>query len=550
METTSHCAYNLMRRLVLSERVVLVSVVESPAQLVATVLNGPGRDSNSAIWVTHPERAVDIPRLFAFDVVYLDGQQTIVEAASVGPATPFPSLASQAASILFLPDHCLARSKTVVGDRLKICLETELLDFLRDSSRSELASPEQHLTREAKSQEVADAFTANVHPRFTELFSASLIYLPSAGGPQRSEFFLRTDSPSASQSEISAKQQAGTEQVDSITPEFVEQEPMLAQDSPTRRETDSIPEEPPLVSPQLPPSLRAVLHSVDEQIRREGKAQQSDQKLLKRADIGKPPETSVPERLQQPPVPSPQVTATRLPEEHAVLSGSSPVQNLPELKELSRVENRPVSPATPDGVHSPARPEPSRSEPAQNPVETDALAGIEPTRQRPKAESPAPPSPSKQVELRSREVKPVSEAKERLSIAARLRRWFSGESTSLSGNRRRGERFSPPGLVAFYWTGGAPTPHEIVNISTSGLYLRSKELWSRDTLVRMTLERQDAEWERPESISVLVRVVRRDDGGVAHEFIMTEVLENLRVRDFLPEHGTDRKELQKFLAFH
>ena len=122
--------------------------------------------------------------------------------------------------------------------------------------------------------------------------------------------------------------------------------------------------------------------------------------------------------------------------------------------------------------------------------------------------------------------------------------------TPASLPRRRGDRFSVPGLVAFYWTGGAPTPHEIVNISTSGLYLRSRELWSPDTLVRMTLERQDAEWERPDSISVLARVVRRDDGGVGHEFIMTEVLENLRVRDFLPEHGTNRKELEKFLSLH
>jgi hypothetical protein len=117
----------------------------------------------------------------------------------------------------------------------------------------------------------------------------------------------------------------------------------------------------------------------------------------------------------------------------------------------------------------------------------------------------------------------------------------------LSGNRRRGERIALPGLVAFYWTGGAPQPYEILNISRSGLYLRSKEMWSPDTVVRMTLERPDPEGGERKSIGVLARVVRSDNGGVAHEFVTTEVIERLRARDFLPEHGTNRKKLEKFL---
>jgi len=50
------------------------------------------------------------------------------------------------------------------------------------------------------------------------------------------------------------------------------------------------------------------------------------------------------------------------------------------------------------------------------------------------------------------------------------------------------------------------------------------------------------------SISVLARVVRVDEGGIGHEFVTTEVLKNLRARDFLPQQGTNRRELEKFLA--
>jgi hypothetical protein len=165
--------------------------------------------------------------------------------------------------------------------------------------------------------------------------------------------------------------------------------------------------------------------------------------------------------------------------------------------------------------------------------------------------TPAQENPRPPVARSDDTIRPIPAPSERkLSFAIRVQRWLAGESISLTGNRRRGERINVPGLVAFYWTGGAPTPHEIVNISKSGLYLRSKELWSPDTLVRMTLERPGAVEGEQKSISVLVRVVRSDDGGVAHEFVTTEVLDHLRARDIVPEQGTNRKKLEKFLELH
>lgn len=139
-------------------------------------------------------------------------------------------------------------------------------------------------------------------------------------------------------------------------------------------------------------------------------------------------------------------------------------------------------------------------------------------------------------------------AQEKLSLGMRLQRWIGGEA-SLSGNRRKGERLSLPGLVAFYWSGGAPKPHEIVNISKSGFYLRTKEIWSADTMVRMTLQKphQTEEGAR-ESISVLARVVRIDEDGVGHEFITSEALHAVRSHEILPEMGTNRKELEGFLG--
>jgi hypothetical protein len=64
----------------------------------------------------------------------------------------------------------------------------------------------------------------------------------------------------------------------------------------------------------------------------------------------------------------------------------------------------------------------------------------------------------------------------------------------------------------------------------------------------MTMERQHAELDEKKSITVLARVVRIDDEGIGHEFVTNEVLTNLRAQNFLPQQGTNRKELERFLA--
>ena len=79
--------------------------------------------------------------------------------------------------------------------------------------------------------------------------------------------------------------------------------------------------------------------------------------------------------------------------------------------------------------------------------------------------------------------------KDKLTLAKRLQRWLGGEEPKLDGNRRRAERTIMPGLVAFYWSGGTPKPHEIVNISKTGFYVKTTDFWTVETLVRMTLQR-------------------------------------------------------------
>src|SRR3569833_2923601 len=99
MDRASYCVYNVTRNVLLSDRVISVSEPQTPAQLLALVMNGPARDPHFCIRLTSVSTAPDIPRLFAFDVAYLDAEQRILEFADVGPGTPFPPLTEHVSTI-------------------------------------------------------------------------------------------------------------------------------------------------------------------------------------------------------------------------------------------------------------------------------------------------------------------------------------------------------------------------------------------------------------------------------------------------------------------
>ncbi|MGZ3318865.1 MAG: hypothetical protein ACXU95_16410, partial [Isosphaeraceae bacterium] len=182
METTTHCAYNITRNTLISQRVTSVSNLPDLAGLLALVLNGPGRDSNSAVFLSQINGAIEIPRFFAFDIAYLDDDQRIIESTGVGPGTPFPPLTQGVASVLFLSDQCLAKSATTPGDLVTICTGPELAALLKAVSQP--PPPEILL------QTDPSPWTNPELRQSREPFDGSLIYLPASGPPQKTEFFL------------------------------------------------------------------------------------------------------------------------------------------------------------------------------------------------------------------------------------------------------------------------------------------------------------------------------------------------------------------------
>lgn len=94
------------------------------------------------------------------------------------------------------------------------------------------------------------------------------------------------------------------------------------------------------------------------------------------------------------------------------------------------------------------------------------------------------------------------------------RRFLAGEPP----DPRKGQREIIPGLVAYFFTGGAPVAHPVLNISRDGLYVLTNERWYPDTLIRITLS-DEREPSSEMSLTAHARVARSGSDGVGLEFV-------------------------------
>jgi len=125
--------------------------------------------------------------------------------------------------------------------------------------------------------------------------------------------------------------------------------------------------------------------------------------------------------------------------------------------------------------------------------------------------------------------------------------WFIRFLRWLSTDRRGSKRHPLPGLVAYYWTGGAPQAFHIADISTNGLYLLTDERWFPGTMILMTLQRTNTDGDDPDDfISVLTKVIRWGTDGVGLSFVPSNTVD-LNSGEALPETGVGKRALHRFI---
>jgi hypothetical protein len=126
MDSTSFCAYNLTKDAFLSSKVTVADAALEPLKVLEVLIGGLGLDSESSLWLTPLSAAPEVPRLFPFDMVYLDGDHRVIHGIEVVPGADLPPYSSRVASALILPDRTLSSTQTHPGDQIKVCAGAEM----------------------------------------------------------------------------------------------------------------------------------------------------------------------------------------------------------------------------------------------------------------------------------------------------------------------------------------------------------------------------------------------------------------------------------------
>ena len=130
---------------------------------------------------------------------------------------------------------------------------------------------------------------------------------------------------------------------------------------------------------------------------------------------------------------------------------------------------------------------------------------------------------------------------ESMPLPLRILRWLFPDV-----NQRRAKRYSTPGLVAYYWTGGAPHSYQVGDMSATGLYLLTKERWAPGTLIQMTLQQHGNSSKQEHTICVLSELVRWGENGAGFNFILTDY-QDVFEYGLRPDEAMDRKAIERFM---
>jgi len=117
--------------------VTAVDGVNEPLKILKVLVSGLGLDKESGLWICPLSAIPAVPRLFPFDLLYLDRDQRVIESVEIVPGAEFPPYRGEVASALVLTRRTLESTQTRHGDRLIICDEAEIDDQIAAANESD-----------------------------------------------------------------------------------------------------------------------------------------------------------------------------------------------------------------------------------------------------------------------------------------------------------------------------------------------------------------------------------------------------------------------------
>jgi hypothetical protein len=149
MDTRVFCVYNLARGVFVSSKVTVADTASEPLRMLSVLVGSMAQDGEAGLWLTPLYGVPSVPRLFPFDLAYLDKDHRVLESVEVLHGVRFPCYSPEVASALVLPLRSLVSTKTQQGDRLIVCPQEDMERQLAATEELVLAATE-HIPGQSK----------------------------------------------------------------------------------------------------------------------------------------------------------------------------------------------------------------------------------------------------------------------------------------------------------------------------------------------------------------------------------------------------------------
>lgn len=524
MDSKKYIVFNKTRETSLSSSVTPVNAALEPLKVLKVLIEGLPANARTGLWLTNFKGVPVARTLSPFDLVYLDKDHRIVHSVELSKDGEFAPFKGQPASALVLPPRTITSSKTRDGDELDL----RIVEATEPEPASTSAPAETIAAPLAAKTAVAPAPPAPAEPPSSARFYSSTAPAPALPVSQAPvERFVNQQASTAPVG--SARAETAAKPAEPATPEPAPA-PTIAATAPaevvpaaTTPETPTQDKRRRLVTgPILTPPSVATKKPATPEVPPAAKAP---------IPFPAAPPARHPVTIQEAPVPpvelpinlSPQQRSSAKPQEAPapVPTAAPPAQPAarPGIRVASAAAPAPQSAAAPQTAAAPSAPKPA------------------PPAKKESAQSAAPaPLPTEPVSLPPPEI-PQHDTipdygppppKRKYSWKIHVLRWLFPElvihEAQRPRDRRRADRQSLPGLIAYFFTGGAPEPRRIRNISVTGFYLQTEDRWMPGTVVRMTLQKLGSKGDDPsDTITVNSRIVRWGPDGEGFEFILTDL---------------------------
>jgi hypothetical protein len=554
MEAKEYTIYNKTRESPVTAGVTIVNSTREPLTALRVMVEGLGEESESGLWLTHITGFPMVPRLTPFDLVYLDKYHRVVERAELLPASEMPRFKNPALSALILPFQTISTSKIDTGDELDISEDresevipepvtdaasgTELVAASEPETVASLASVAPHTEIESTASLLDSNLTSNEAGIAAPILSAEVE--PIAGESSNVVSSSRADTteattPASENAVAAPKAESWKNQTPAATlfrsrskrkkrkrgkahaavnaaqGMAVSHAGAVAQKAAARTSAQdpvasglqSVADNDVRLAAEVPSTpLESSLPRIVEAVIPEEPVFEPANHPSDRNDPASVADAAAPVLAENAPVRAPEATADPAQEAAPALAEAAAV--VLADKELPVPVATAALTVPPSGVSAAAL-----AAPAERPILVDPAA-------RPIVKVG---KPNAKIEKHGAKAdKPDASSEESEGLVDRFLRWLYPNYNRQ--DRRKSLRQPSPGLVAYERSDGSPRMHEIADISSTGLFLRTEEPWEPGAVIALTLQRSGPPEDHSEQrIELQAGAVRIGKDGVGLSFL-------------------------------